>query len=82
MGKTGRQNARLACAGACENQKRAFGRFDGVALFGVQPIEKIGIRIRYGRAGSGHFRDRWAAIRAGTHGEHIAGIDPNGRGRL
>jgi hypothetical protein len=54
MGDAGGQHARLAGAGAGEHQDRAFERFDGFGLLGIEAIEIIRpLAATAGRHGAG-----------------------------
>jgi hypothetical protein len=49
MGEAGGQHARLARAGACQNQQGTVQRLDRGALLGVQPVEIVPCIGHYAR---------------------------------
>ena len=67
VGDAGRQHARLAGAGAGQHQHRAVDRFDGRALFGVEPLQIQG-RGRDAAIARAEIEDRGGA------GAGVAGV--------
>ncbi len=85
MGDPRRQDARLAGAGAGEDEHRPVQRFDCLALFGVQTV-KVARGRRGGRHGAG--RDAalawpwgWRGLRHVVDGEGV-GHRPSGIGQI